>query len=118
MALVVLADLVETGVPVDRAVDVVREALDRRTADEDMLGLTARVRAAMRQGETAGAAAEGVRRCIHEGHVRRVPPGEDAVGPPAPPELGADGPGVHAVAGGSLRRTGGVPGPGADVCRP
>ena len=82
VALVVLADLVETGVPVDRALDVVREAIGGRTADEELLGVAARVRAAMRRGQTAGAAADAVRRAIRDG--RRVSGGE-RVGPPAPP---------------------------------
>ena len=82
MALLVLADLVETGVPADRAIDVVREALDRRTADEEMLGLAARVRAAMRQGQSAGAAAEGVRRAIREGRVRSAPSDQPVPAPP------------------------------------
>jgi hypothetical protein len=85
MALVVLADLVETGVPVDRALDVVREALARRTADDEMLALSGRVRAAMRQGENATAAAERVRRAIQQGRTRALPPTRDRVGPPAPP---------------------------------
>ena len=82
IALVVLGDLVETGVPADRALDVVREALVRRSADEDMLGLGARVRAAMRGGQSAGVAADRVRRAISD---RRVDPRGDAVGPPARP---------------------------------
>jgi hypothetical protein len=84
MALVVLADLVETGVPVDRALDVVREAIARRTADEEMMAINARVRAAMRQGETAAAAAERVRRTIREGRPTAAPT-RDRAGPPAPP---------------------------------
>ena len=83
MALVVLGDLVETGVPVDRAVDVVRAALEQRAADEDMLALAARVRAAMREGLSAGAAADGIRRAIRDGRVRRTPPA-DASRPPQP----------------------------------
>jgi hypothetical protein len=83
MALVVLGDLVETGVPVDRAIDVVRAALEQRAADEDMLALGARVRAAMRQGQSAGAAADGVRRAIREGRIRRGPPADPAR-PPRP----------------------------------
>ena len=82
IALVVLGDLVETGVPADRALDVVRAALARRAADEDMLGLSARVRAAMRRGQSAAAAADGVRRAISD---RRVEPRGGAVGPPARP---------------------------------
>ena len=82
MALVVLGDLVETGVPVDRALDVVREALVRRAGDEEMLGLGARVRAAIRRGQSAGAAADRVRRAIRD---RRAGPRGDAVGPPARP---------------------------------
>ena len=85
MVLVVLADLVEAGVPVDRAVDVVRVALEQRAADEDMLALAGRVRAAMRQGQTPGAAADGLRRALREGRVRRIPPGADPARPPTRP---------------------------------
>jgi hypothetical protein len=84
MALVVLADLVETGVPVDRALDVVREALARRSGDDEMLALNARVRAAMRQGESAAAAADRVRRTIRDARPNPAPT-RDRAGPPAPP---------------------------------
>ncbi len=84
MAVVVLGDLVEAGVPADRAVDVVRAALERRTADQDMLALTARVRAVMRDGRSADAAADVVRRAIREGRSRR-PPAADPSRPPTPP---------------------------------
>jgi len=84
MALVVLADLVETGVPVDRALEVVREAIARRTADDEMMAINARVRAAMRQGETPATAAERVRRTIREGRPAATPT-RDRAGPPAPP---------------------------------
>ncbi len=64
MAVVVLADLVETGVPADRAVDLVREALRQRTREREMLDMPARVRLLIRDGATARDAAEQVRRAI------------------------------------------------------
>jgi hypothetical protein len=84
MALVVLADLVETGVPVDRALDVVREAVARRAADDELLALNARVRAAMRQGESPAAAAERVRRGMRDARPGAGPT-RDRARPPAPP---------------------------------
>lgn len=73
VALLALADLVETGVPADRAVQVVREAIARRSADEELLALGARVRAAMRQGEDAAAAAERLRRAVRDRQPARNP---------------------------------------------
>ena len=71
--------------PVDRAVDVVRVALEQRAPDEDMLALAGQVRAAMRQGQTPGAAADGLRRARREGRVRRIPPGAGSARPPTRP---------------------------------
>lgn len=99
VALVVLADLVETGVPVDRALEVVREALGRRAPDEEMLALTARVRAAMRDGQGAGAAAETVRRQVRDGAQTRR--GGDAARPPTTP---TDPPPARDPSGGTTTR--------------
>lgn len=78
MAVLVLADLVEAGVPADRALGMVREALRLRTGEEQMLGLTARVRRLMRQGQSPQDAAEQVRRALRRGRG-------GGVGPPVPP---------------------------------
>jgi hypothetical protein len=78
MAVLVLADLVESGVPANRALALVREALQRRTRERDMLGMPEQVRRLMRQGQSAQQAAEQVRRALGRGRA-------GGVGPPVPP---------------------------------
>lgn len=81
MAVVVLADLVETGVPADRAVDLVREALRQRTRERELLDMPARVRVLIRDGASARDAAEQVRRTIQRrrggGVTAPVAPGSE-----------------------------------------
>jgi hypothetical protein len=48
----VLADLVEAGVPAERALGVLREAMRKRTGEQQMLGISGRVRQLMRQGQS------------------------------------------------------------------
>ena len=79
MAVLVLADLVEAGVPADRALGVLEEALRQRTREHEMLGLTGRVRQLMRQGHSPHEAAEQVRRALQRGR------GGGMMGPPVPP---------------------------------
>ncbi len=79
VAVLVLADLVEAGVPGDRALDVLREAMRMRTREQEMLGISARVRQLMRQGQSAQDAAEQVRRALQRGR------GGGGVAPPVPP---------------------------------
>jgi len=79
MAVLVLADLVEAGVPADRALGVLREAMRMRTQEQQMLGISARVRQLMRQGQSPQDAAEQVRRSLQRGR------GGGGVGPPVPP---------------------------------
>ncbi len=79
MSVLVLADLVEAGVPADRALDVLREAMRMRTREQEMLGISARVRQLMRQGQSPQDAAEQVRRSLQRGR------GGGGVGPPVPP---------------------------------
>ena len=78
MAVLVLADLVEAGIPADRALGMVREALRMRAGEQQMLGMTARVRQLMRQGQSPQDAAEQVRRSLQRGRG-------GGVGPPVPP---------------------------------
>jgi hypothetical protein len=78
MAVLVLAELVESGVSMDRALNLVRESMQRRTREQDMLGMAERVRRLMRQGYSAQQAAEQVRRALQ----RRRGSG---IGPPVPP---------------------------------
>lgn len=79
MSVLVLADLVEAGVPADRALGVLREAMRMRTREQEMLGISARVRQLMRQGQSPQDAAEQVRRSLQRGR------GGGGVGPPVPP---------------------------------
>lgn len=83
MAVLVLADLVEAGVPADRALGVVHEALQQRTREQEMLGLTSQVRRLMRQGQSPQEAAEQVRRALQRGRgggmVPPVAPGSEPV---------------------------------------
>lgn len=79
VSVLVLADLVEAGVPGDRALDVLREAIRMRTREQEMLGISAQVRQLMRQGQSPQDAAEQVRRALQRGR------GGGGVGPPVPP---------------------------------
>ena len=77
VTLVVLGDLVESGIPADDALSVVREALRRRSGDDALLEIPAAARRLLRERGNADAALEVLRRRIREGGVR--------LGPPAPP---------------------------------
>jgi hypothetical protein len=79
MAVLVLADLVEAGVPAERALGVLREAMRKRTGEQQMLGISGRVRQLMRQGQSPQDAAEQVRRALQRGR------GGGGFGPPVPP---------------------------------
>ncbi len=79
MAVLVLADLVESGVPADRALGVLREAMRMRVRDQEMLGISARVRQLLRQGQSPQEAADQVRRALQQGR------GSGGMGPPVPP---------------------------------
>jgi hypothetical protein len=63
----VLADLVETGVPQDRALMVLREAVTRRMQEHRMLAIPEEVRGFMRAGHSPHAAAEQVWSRIRRG---------------------------------------------------
>ena len=79
MAVLVLAELVEEGVPTDRALRVLGEALRLRARDQEMLGITGQVRQLMRQGQSPREAADQIRRALRQGR------GGGGVGPPVPP---------------------------------
>ncbi|MDT8341656.1 MAG: hypothetical protein RQ751_09115 [Longimicrobiales bacterium] len=78
MAVLVLAELVEAGVPVERASDMVGEAMQRRVRQGEMLAMPEEVRRLMRQGRSAQDAAEQVQRAMRRGRG-------GGVGPPVPP---------------------------------
>ncbi len=77
VALVVLADLVQSGIPADDALSVLREALARRAADDALLDIPALARRLMRERGSTDAALDALRRRIRDSGGR--------VGPPAPP---------------------------------
>ncbi|MDH3272023.1 MAG: hypothetical protein OEN56_11855 [Gemmatimonadota bacterium] len=64
VAVLVLAELLESGVPTDRALQTVREALQRRTRDAGMLDIPARVRRMVRDGVPPHEAIDRVRRLL------------------------------------------------------
>ena len=77
VTLVVLGDLVQSGIPADEALSVVREALARRAADDALLDIPAMARRLLRERGSTDAALDALRRRIRDGGGR--------VGPPAPP---------------------------------
>lgn len=78
MAVVALADLLESGVPVDRALAILREIMSQRVGDDRMLDVSARVRRLIRDGLTPQEAIDRVRR-----NLQRLRDG--SLGPPVPP---------------------------------
>lgn len=91
-ALVVLGDLTEAGVPVDRAVEVVTEALAQGRRGQGLLAMPAAVRRLTRQGTPPGQAARAVALTLAgKGPPAGVPPVHlppQAGGPPVPPGTG------------------------------
>jgi hypothetical protein len=82
MALLVLAELVESGVPVDRALEMVREAMAQRAMDGRMLDASARVRMLIRQGVPPRDAVERVRAMLRDARGRAgpaLPPGSEPI---------------------------------------
>lgn len=82
IALVVLGDLVEMGVPPDRAGGAVREALSAGRGGEALLHLPGLVRRRLRAGTPPAQAARQAREALERG----PPPG-----PPVPPGAGPPG---------------------------
>lgn len=78
MAVMVLADLLESGVPADRALAILREVMGQRARDGRMLDISARVRRLIRQGLTPQEAIERVRRNLQRAR-------DGSIGPPVPP---------------------------------
>lgn len=80
MALLVLAELMENGVPADRALDVVRQAMAQRTQDARMLQIPARIRRLIRDGVPPQEAIDRVRRGLQRdrgGVGPALPPGAE-----------------------------------------
>lgn len=74
LACLVLADLVETGIAGDQALSLVREALQRRAREQQMLDMPAQVRRLMREGQSARDAVDQVRRGLQRGRGGSTPP--------------------------------------------
>ena len=77
MAVLVLAELLESGVPTDRAVAILRQAMEQRTQDARMLDISARVRRLIRDGVPPHEAVDRVRRALQRDRA--------GLGPPVPP---------------------------------
>lgn len=92
MSVLVLGDLVESGVLPEDAVGVVREAMARQAGDQDLLAIPSAVRRLLRDGRTPARAVDAVRRALRDGRpVHRVPDvARDGGGPGAPAHPGAD----------------------------
>ena len=67
VALVVLGDLAESGIPTDGAVDVVREALSRNQEPDALLHVPAAVRRLLRDGVPPDRAVRDVARLMRDG---------------------------------------------------
>ncbi len=84
MAVLVLSDLVEAGITGDDALSLVREAMQRRTGEQQMLDMPGEVRRLMRQGRSATDAVEQLRRAMWggrgTGEVPPVAPGAAPIG--------------------------------------
>ena len=67
MALVVMGDLVEAGVPAGRAIEVMQEALVRTTDEEGLLDVPTALRRLVRDGALARDAAGEMLRAMRDG---------------------------------------------------
>jgi hypothetical protein len=80
VAVLVLAELLESGVPTERALDVLRQAMEQRTRDARMLDIPVRVRTLIRSGVPPQEAMDRVRRAMRNDRGGRmgpaVPPGD------------------------------------------
>ncbi len=83
VAILVLADLIEDGVPHDRAIQVLRQSMDQRLQDDRMLRIPARVRRLIRDGVPPHEAIERVRRALRRdrgGHFGpAIPLGDQSI---------------------------------------
>lgn len=75
VALLVLAELLESGVPADRAVAVLRQSMDLRMQDGRMLDIPARVRRMIRNGVPPREAIDRVRQAIQRDRGGLIGPG-------------------------------------------
>lgn len=75
VALLVLAELLESGVPADRALAILRQSMDQRMQDARMLDIPARVRRMIRDGVPPREAIDRVRRAIQRDRGGLIGPG-------------------------------------------
>lgn len=91
ISVLILGDLVERGVPTDRALEVVREALRTRQAEADMAAISGTVERMIRNGDAPGDVArrlvQHMRRGLRIRQMRDVPRNmvRDRPGPPVAP---------------------------------
>lgn len=119
IALVVLGDLMEMEVPVERAREVVADALERGARGEDLLTVPAAVRRLIREGVLPPEAATRVQEAMGRGGPPGQIPGAGAgagpgatppVSPPVPPGAGPpEGRGRPGGPGGPPGGGGGLP---------
>ncbi|NNF12740.1 MAG: hypothetical protein HKN72_05935 [Gemmatimonadetes bacterium] len=74
VALLILAELMETGVPADRALETVQQAMQQRLQDRRMLDIPARVRRLIRDGVPPREAIDRVRRMMRRDRGGMVGP--------------------------------------------
>jgi hypothetical protein len=82
MAVLALTELIESGVPRDRAIQILRGAMQQRTRDDRVLDISARVRQLIRQGVAPQDAIERVRRALLRDRASigpAVPPGSEPI---------------------------------------
>lgn len=79
MAVLVLADLMESGLSSAHALGVLHEAMRQRARDHEMLGLPGQMRQLMNQGHSPRSAAEQLRMGLRMGR------GRGGMSPPVPP---------------------------------
>jgi len=74
VALLILAELLESGVPADRAIETVQQAMQQRLQDQRMLDIPARVRRLVRDGVPPREAIDRVRRMMRRDRGGMVGP--------------------------------------------
>lgn len=80
VAVLVLAELMESGVPADRAVAVLQQSMDQRIQDRRILEITARVRRLIRDGVPPHEAIDRVRRAMRrDRRIGPLPTGDQVI---------------------------------------
>lgn len=89
--LIVLGDLVEAGVPVDRALAVVEQALERGHRGQGLLRVSSAVRGLVASGRPPGEAVQAVERAMQQGKPPAEFPGVGKGAPGGIPGMGPSG---------------------------